>query len=230
MCGDTPAHQVMGAVMAMNIFPHTCDTGGKLQSSVTPSSGDDLVNKTYADAGGGGGGSSKQSFSVRLAGRFSVSSTSTTRMFTHSSGMGNAMGGDFSLTRTEAGTSDTSFTTTAIQGAYYYTIGVAPFACTLESSSMWAQFRYTYSNGPAYRVWKGTYTDGSGGDITWTEVVSAQSFPNASTTNASNFITTSLSSGNSFNAGDLIGLTFQTSGSANTNLNQFTSTIMFLES
>ena len=56
MCRDTPAHQVMGAVMAMNIFPHTCDTGGKLQSSAAPSSGDDLVNKTYADAGGGGGG------------------------------------------------------------------------------------------------------------------------------------------------------------------------------
>ena len=186
-------------------------------------------NLSWASAGGGG--SSKATFVMRLAGRFVVSSTNTSRMFTHSSGMGNALGGDFSTTKTEAGTGDTTFTTTAIQGAYYYTIGVAPFACTLDTSSMWIQFRYTYTNSPAYRVWKGTYTNGSGGDITWTEVVSAQTFSNSSTTDACDFSSTTLSSGNSFAAGDLVGVTFQTGGSStsSSNLNQFTATFVFTE-
>jgi len=141
--------------------------------------------------------------------------------------MGNAMGGDFSLTRTEAGVSDASFTCTAIQAAYYYTIGVAPFACTLESSSMWVQFRYTYTNSPAYRVWKGTYTNGSGGDVTCTEAFTAQSFSFSAVTDASEFITTSPAF--AFAAGDLIGLTFEEGGTANTSLNQFTANLMFLE-
>lgn len=35
--------------MALNVFPNTVDTEGKLQSSATPSSGNDLTNKSYVD-------------------------------------------------------------------------------------------------------------------------------------------------------------------------------------
>jgi len=181
-------------------------------------------------AASGGGGASKQTFPVRLAGRFSIPSSASVVLFTHSSGMGNAMGGDFSLSRSEAGPLDTTFTSTSLQAAYYYTIGVAPFACTLESVSAYANFRYTYTNSPAYRVWKGTYTNGStASTVTWTEVVSAQSFTNSAVTDVNDFVSTTLSSGNSYAAGDLIGFTFESGGTVNTSLNQFTANLMFLE-
>ena len=217
-----PAHSEYSGDVNFTLPPSNGTTG---QALITDGSG----NTSWSTVGGGG--SSKASFVMRLAGRFVVTSTNTSRMFTHSSGMGNALGGDFSTTRTEAGTSDTTFTTTAIQAAYYYTIGVAPVACTLDTSSMFVQFRYTYANSPAYRVWKGTYTNGSGGNVTWTEVVSAQTFSNSSTTDACEFSSTTLSSGNSFAAGDLVGVTFQTGGTAtsSSNLNQFTATLVFTE-
>ena len=61
--------------MAMNIFPHSVDIKGQLTNSSTPSAGSDIANKTYVDSsGGGGGGSSK--YVMRLAGRFSITSSS----------------------------------------------------------------------------------------------------------------------------------------------------------
>ena len=186
-------------------------------------------NLSWATAGGGG--SSKATFAMRLAGTFAVTSTSTNRVFTHSSGMGNAMGGTFNLTRTDIGaTSNTSFTTTPVQASHYYTIGVVPFDCTLETVAFWVEWRYTYTNAPNYRVWKGTYTDGTAGNVTWTELFAAESCgANSGTTNAIDYGSKSLSSGNSFTAGDIVGFTFETGGTANTSINQFTSTMIFLE-
>ena len=186
---------------------------------------------SFASASGGGG-SSSSTFAIRLAGVFATSSTSSTRVFTHSSGMGNAMGGSFNLTRTDIGsTSNTTFTTTALQASHYYTVGVIPFGCTLDSVSMWVQWRYTYSNSPKYRVWKGTYTDGTAGDVTWTQIFDAETVgANSSTTNAIDFSKKTLSSGNTFSEGDIVGFTFETGGSASSSTNQFTTTMMFTES
>jgi len=215
--------------MAMNIFPHSVDIKGQLTNSSTPSAGSDIANKTYVDSsGGGGGGSSK--YVMRLAGRFSI--TSSTALMLHGSAMNNAMGGDFNLGRTDIGSlSNTSFTVTNRQAAYYYTMGICPSACTLDEVVVYSQLRYTYTNAPEFRVWKGTFTANTAGDVTWTQVFAAEPIgTSTSTADVGCIATKSLTTGNSFAAGDLVGFSFQSGGSTNSNLNQFTATLLFTES
>ena len=56
--------------MAMNIYLTSVDTKGKLSSSVSPSSDNDLSTKKYVDDNSGGGGSSSDTFSIDHFGRF----------------------------------------------------------------------------------------------------------------------------------------------------------------
>jgi hypothetical protein len=193
------------------------DTGGRVIQ---------VAASDYVSAGDSG-----DSFQVRLVGRFKISSTNTARHFTHTQGMSNAAGGDYNTQRTEAGTSDTSFTSTPRQALDYYAVSVAPYSCTLESVTNIAELRYKYSNSPAWRVWKGTYTNNSTGNVTWTEILPATSWTSGgSGTDQDDVMVydrTTLSSDNSFNAGDLIGFTWQTGGSTASGFNSFIATMNF---
>lgn len=220
-----PAHSEYSGDVNFTLPPSNGTNG---QALVTDGSG----NTSWSTVSGGGG-SSKDTFAIRLAGVFAVSSTNTNRMFVHLSGMGNAMGGSFNYTATHIGnTSNTTFTTTARQAASYYTIAVMPFACTMDSVSLWAQWRYTYTNPPKYRVWKGTYTEGTAGDVTWTQLFDAENCADSSTTSTADaigFKQKSLSSGNTFAAGDIVCFSFETGGSSSSSTNQFTATMMCTE-
>lgn len=75
--------------MSFNTFPHVVDTKGKLQSSVSPSSANDLANKSYVDTAVANGGGdwlnsalSEQSSPSGLAdGRYIVSAGGTSGTF-----------------------------------------------------------------------------------------------------------------------------------------------------
>lgn len=206
---------------------HTDELTLAAGSNITLTTSDDTV--TIA-ASGGGGGSSSSKYVMRLAGRFSV--TSSSALMLHGSAMNNAMGGDFNLGRTDIGSlSNTSFTVTNRQAAYYYTMGICPSDCTLDEVVVYSQLRYTYTNAPEFRVWRGTFTANTAGDVTWTQVFAAEPIgTSTSTADVGCIATKSLTTGNTFNAGDLVGFSFQSGGSTNSNLNQFTATLLFTES
>ena len=217
-----------GKTVTLNGVTYTFPSSDGSSGQVLSTNGSGALSFATAGGGGGGGGSSK--YVMRLAGRFLVNTS--TGLMTHGSSMGNALGGDFNLARTDIGNlSNTSFTVTNRQAAYYYVIGIVPSDCTLDEVVVYTQLRYTFANAPKFRCWRGTFTNNTAGDVTWNQVHDAEAIgSNTSTTDIGCVATKSISSGNSFNAGDLVSFTFEYGGSAQYSLNQFTATLLFTES
>jgi|21_taG_2_1085346.scaffolds.fasta_scaffold68357_1 hypothetical protein len=192
------------------------------------------IAATYEDGDGTidlvvSGGSTKATWQVLTPGRFKV--TSNSKLFTHTDGIANAHGGDYTNQRTDIGSkTDTSFTLNSNLSLRYYTIGVSPYACTLKSIVMTNGIRddgaYDYTSAPKFRIWKGTYTNDNTGDVTWTNVVDPIDMTG---TQGKIYRSTTTSFGTgSFAAGDLIGLTFE-GAHTNSNTNQFQCTITAIE-
>ena len=170
----------------------------------------DAKGRITAAANGSGGGAAKQSWCSHAAGRFLVGSTTTlyTRIATPTN-----IFGDYTQTRSDIGSrSNTSFTTTAFEAMHYYTIGVAPFDCTVKNITLTFQVANVNSDYPTsppeFRVWKGTYTNDSTGDVTWYQLTSSQQAISADlgeiqTINLTSFDTAS------FGQGDFLSLTFE---------------------
>ena len=181
-------------------------------------------------AANGSGGASKQSICHVVNGRWKTPSTANA-LTVHGSEMGSSNYADWSTARaTELGvTADTSFTSTNRQAMYFYTNFVVPFDCTIKSFSVTTQFRYTVANSPKVRIWKGTYTNNSTGDITWYQVIDPMTFTGTNTADQiATEIETTFNTG-SFAAGDMLALTWEYGGSTPATPNQFTSTVTFLE-
>ena len=167
------------------------------------------------------GGTSKQTWAVQAAGRFYIAST--TNLITHT-GTPTNIYGDWGTQRSDIGSrTNTSFTSTSFDALYYYSIGVAPFACTVKNVSL--TFQVGNGNGdypsdpPEFRVWKGTYTNDSTGVVTWSQLTSSTKFPSADVGEIQNKNLTTFDTG-SFAQGDLLGFTFegdQTVGSSGYN-------------
>jgi hypothetical protein len=164
-------------------------------------------------AANGSGGTAKQTWSVPIAGRFRVGST--TLLITHNSGMGNAQGGDWTLQRNDIGSrSNTSFTTDVGQAYFYYTVGIAPFDCTVQNATISIGIKndatFDYVNPPEIRLWKGTYTNNTAATVTWTQLTSSQQFgAGASVANGVSTINITSFDTSSFSQGDLLSLTFE---------------------
>ena len=190
------------------------------------------ITATYEDGDGTidlvvSGGSSKQTWNVPIPGRFEISSNS--KLISHTNGLGNAHGGDFTQQRSQAKTV-TTFTQDSEEAFNHYTVGVAPFACTLKNITMTNTIRdnssYDYANPPKFRVWKGTYTNDSTGDVTWNNVID----PVDLTGDQGKIFSSSTTSFGtaSFASGDMIALTFE-GPTSNTNENFFYCLITALE-
>jgi hypothetical protein len=181
-------------------------------------------------AANGSAGASKQSICHVINGRWTTPSTANA-LTVHSAEMGSSNYADWNTARaTELGvTADTSFTSTNRQAMYFYTNFVVPFDCTIKSFSVTTQFRYTVANSPKVRIWKGTYTNNSTGDVTWYQVIDPVTFAGTNTADQiATEIETTFNTG-SFAAGDMLALTWEYGGSIPGSPNQFTSTVTFLE-
>lgn len=165
-------------------------------------------------AANGSGGAAKQTWSVPIAGRFRIAST--TQLITHVSGLGNAQGGDWTLGRSEIGLrSNTSFTSDVGQAYFYYVVAIAPFDCTVKNATISigikndATFDYVTSQ-PEIRLWKGTYTNDTAATVTWYQLTSSQTFgAGAATANGVSTINLTSFDTSSFSQGDLLSLTFE---------------------
>jgi hypothetical protein len=173
----------------------------------------DAKGRITSASSGTAGGASKQTWSVPIAGRFRI--TTTTALITHVSGMGNAQGGDWTLTRSDIGSrSNTSFTTDVGQAYFYYTVGIAPFDCTVQNATISIGIKndatFDYVNPPEIRLWKGTYTNNTAATVTWTQLTSSQQFgAGASVANGVSTINITSFDTSSFSQGDLLSLTFE---------------------
>lgn len=173
----------------------------------------DAKGRITSASSGTAGGASKQTWSVPIAGRFRI--TTTTALVTHGSGMGNAQGGDWTLTRSEIGSrSNTSFTSDVGQAYFYYTVGIAPFDCTVQNATISIGIKndatFDYVNPPEIRLWKGTYTNNTAATVTWTQLTSSQQFgAGASVANGVSTINITSFDTSSFSQGDLLSLTFE---------------------
>jgi hypothetical protein len=194
----------------------------------------DAKGRITSASSGTAGGASKQTWNPQAAGRFRIASTAATALHTHTSTPTNIYG-DFGTQRSDISNraTDTSFTTNAFDGLNYYSISIAPFACTVQTATF--TFQVGNSNGdyptspPEFRIWKGTYTNESTGVVTWNQLTSSQQ---VATADIGELVTTHLTSfdTSSFGQGDLLGLTFEGDQTVGTSgWNNFIFTLTALE-
>jgi len=184
-------------------------------------------------AANGSGGASKASVCHVISGRWKTPSTANA-LTIHSAQQGSANYADWSAARNqELGvTADTSFTCNNLQALYYYTNLTLPFDCSIKAFAITSEFRYPVANSPKVRLWKGTYTNnvsGSASNVTFYQVLDPVTFTGHNTAGAISTQTVTTFNTASFSAGDMLALTWEFGGSTPTNLNNFTSTVTFLE-
>lgn len=197
----------------------------------TAMSGDTLTINASGSSG------SKQTFCVNIAGRMKIQTTSTDRMYTHSSEMGSANYADWTTLRTDVGdVTNTSFTTTLDQAYFYYTTAVVPFACTAKNFLIALSIKdntsydYTAGNDPFFKLWRGRHdNETEDASVTWTRLKDGQQFDTTETEPTVSRKTITSWDEDSLAAGDLIALTFYTGGASISNVNQFVACFTALE-
>ena len=194
------------------------------------------ITATYEDGDGTidlvvSGGSSKQTWNINVGARFVIGNS--TRLITHADGMHAAAYADYNTnSRTDISSlSDTSFTVGQNNAMRFYTLAVAPFACTMKNVTMTNTIKnaddHDYANPPFFRLWKGTYTNDSTGDVTWNNIIDPVQMTGTKntifTSNTTSFGTAS------FAQGDMIALTLQGDSTLSNKFNNFALAIAALE-
>ena len=175
------------------------------------------------------GGSSKQTWSLSIAGRMKIQTTSTDRMYVHGNEMGSSNYADWSNLRTEvADVTADSFTTTLDQAYFYYASAIAPFACTAKnfiialSIKDSTSFDYTAGNDPNFKLWRGRHdNETEDATVTWTRLKDGIQFDTTETEPTVSRKTITSFDETAFAAGDLLCLSFYTGGASISNNNQF---------
>ena len=183
------------------------------------------------------GGTSKQTFSISIAGRMKIQTTSTDRMYIHGNEMGQANYADWSNLRTEvADVTANTFTTTLAQGYFYYANAVVPFACTAKNFIIALNIKddsaydYAAGNDPYFKLWRGRHdNETEDATITWTRLKDGIQFDTTETEPTVSRKTITSWDEASFAAGDLLCLSFYTGGTSISNFNQFIAHFTALE-